>query len=232
MEQENVNQGLNEPVEDTTDVSEDPKTLDKGKIDEIVKQSGHQSAQIRKLNKEIDALKSLLKDPPTSTGQKPKDEKFDTSSASEIERRIREREESLNKKYQKRARLHGIAAALESEGVSVGDSKRFAKLIEMEEEDNLQIANDDFDDWVLVGFKTSDGETISTQKWMKEYLNSDKGRSFKPVVKGPTPNTPRNGQGSVATNKKVISGIEYSKLVSQTPKDQRKALREKYEVID
>ena len=194
----------------------------RAQFEEFKTQSNKKSELIRKLNNQIKDLK-----------EKPKEttEDIKLPEASDVEKRIKEREIALEQKHQKRAKLHGISEALENAGLKKDMARRFAKLIEMEEGDNLQTALDDFDDYTLVGYKTSDGEVISTSKWMKEYLNSEKGVSFKPIAKGPTPPISRDGQRSNSDRKK-ISSIEYSKLTSTMSREERNALADKYEIID
>jgi len=196
------------------------------KLDKILSDSNNKSKIIRKLTNRLNTLEEQL------TGKEEEKPEKPETSPSEIMEKFKAKQQQTEMKHQKRARLHEIRSALEANGLDSAKSKRFAKLIEMEEGENFELtSDDDYGDYEVIGYKESD-EIIPVNEWMKVYLESDRGSAFRPSVKGPTPNIDINRtRNKTSSGKKKISSMDFSKLIANMSREERKAVVDKYEII-
>jgi len=212
--------------ENISDKEENTEVADlKALLEESKAESQKKSMMLRKMNNRLDALESAGK-------PKEKEELLDDEEKkpSDFARKIQDREDEREEKYRRRAKLVAISSALEDEGLKGADAKRVARLIEMEEGSKLVLDADDFEDYKVIGVDEGDG--MSMKSWMGAYLDSDKGKPFRPSKSGPTPKGTGREAPSGKSGRKEISSVEYATLSSQCAnREERKALVDKYEIV-
>ena len=124
------------------------------------------------------------------------------------------------------ATRQSITAALQSFGVDAATAKQGAKWIALEQGD--LISADYVDGDITVRHGADD-----IRSYISGFLETPAGKLLKPSQVGPTPNSGNRGNAFAPppAGKQQISSMDYSQLVANTPREDRRALADKYDII-
>lgn len=193
-------------------------------ISAIKDQQQKQSAFFGKLDNRLGQLDKLLEqkreDPhPNQQEQQSQASGEMTSLAQQFQQLKAQQEQQAE--FAKRQR---ITEALVASGVDTATASQGAKWIALEEGSNINAT-------------FSNGEFVVTHgaddinSFVQGYLETPAGSLLKPKPVGPTPNAPRGSVAGQTQQKQKISSVEFGQLLANTPRDQRKTLADKYEIV-
>jgi len=203
-----------EPVEDSTPTGESGSTEAQPSYEELQaelsamkEQSQKYSTALHTATKRIDKLEKVARAVPEINEQLESKQKPEPKRNSEVDRSLLERIEKIEAREaaaKQRDRVAAIRGALEENGLDANRARRFAHVIDREQNERLAV-----DDEGIVTIQ--DGETVSgVNDWMRAYLQTEEGRVFLPPKKM-TSTKVASDSGSGSGTKKV-SAAEYGRL--------------------